>query len=316
VRILITGAGGFIGRGLITRLLAEAPVGRSDTSELELVAVDRELDDLPPDRRLRIFEGDLRDPSFSERAVAQDVDCVFHLASIPGGTAEADFELGLQVNLEATVGLLETLRRRGTKPRYVFASTVAVYGVPMPEVIDEHTLPAPSLSYGAHKLIGELLAADYSRQGYVDGISLRLPGIVARPAQPSGMMSAFLSDMLRDVAAGRHYVCPVADTGVSWWMSRACAVDNLLTAAALPAAQLELRRTWLLPVLRASMAEVVAAIGSAYGVAAQSLVSYRDDPMLRAQFASFPPLHCPESLQAGFHDDGSLESMVRRALEA
>ena len=107
-------------------------------------------------------------------------------------------------------------------PRYVFASTIGVYGVPMPDVIDEDTIPVPSLSYGAHKLIGEILAADYSRRGHIDGVSLRLPGIVARPPQASGMLSAFLSDMLREVAAGNRFVCPVAKTGVSWWMSRPC----------------------------------------------------------------------------------------------
>ena len=133
-----------------------------------------------------------------------------------------DFELGLRVNLEATIALLEALRNTASVPRYVFASTIGVYGVPMPDVIDEDTIPVPSLSYGAHKLIGEILAADYSRRGHIDGVSLRLPGIVARPPQASGMLSAFLSDMLREVAAGNRFVCPVAKTGVSWWMSRPC----------------------------------------------------------------------------------------------
>ena len=159
---------------------------------------------------------------------------MFHLASVPGGAAESSFELGLRVNLEATVELLEALRNTTSVPRYVFASTIGVYGVPMPDVIGEDTIPAPSLSYGAHKLIGEILAADYSRRGHIDGVSLRLPGIVARPPQASGMLSAFLSDMLREVAAGHRFVCPVAKTGVSWWMSRSCVVDNLLHAAELP----------------------------------------------------------------------------------
>jgi D-erythronate 2-dehydrogenase len=279
------------------------------------VLLDRDLDELPADPRLVVFEGDLGDRALVERAVSDGVDRVFHLASIPGGAAEAHFEIGLKVNLDATVGLLETLRRLALRPRYVFASTIGVYGVPMPDLIDEQTVPAPSLSYGAHKLIGEILAADYSRRGYIDGVSLRLPGIVARPPQASGMLSAFLSNMLREVARGQRFVCPVARTGVSWWMSRACVVDNLLTAAELPEAQLARQRTWLLPVLRASMAEVVAALGSVYGVDAEALVSYRDDPGLREQFASYPPLQCPDSIAAGFRSDGSVESMVRRAFE-
>jgi len=314
MRVLVTGAGGFVGRALTARLLA-APAAGAGGEALELVLVDQQLRELPDDRRVSLFEGDFGDPVLMERAIGPGVDRVFHLASIPGGAAESNFALGLRVNLEATVGLLEALRKSSSIQRYVFASTIDVYGVPMPEVIDEDTIPAPSLSYGAHKLIGEIIAADYSRGRQIDGVSLRLPGIVARPSQASGMLSAFLSEMLREVAAGNRFVCPVAKTGVSWWMSRPCLIDNLLRAAELPQAQLALRRTYLLPVLRASMTEVVAAIGNVFGVDAEALVSYRDDPKLRAQFASYPPLECPDSLAAGFRNDGGAESMVRRALE-
>jgi nucleoside-diphosphate-sugar epimerase len=314
VRVLITGAGGFVGRALVARLLDTSGAAQS-ASKLELLLVDRQLRDLPDDSRISCFEGDLGDRALVARAIESGVDRVFHLASIPGGAAEADFERGLRVNLEATVGLLDALRQSGAVPRYVFASSIAVYGVPMAEVIDETTVPSPSLSYGAHKLIGEILAADYSGRGHVDGISLRLPGIVARPPQPAGMLSAFLSDMLREVAAGKPFVCPVARTGVSWWMSCGCLVDNLLIAADLPRARLEGRRTWLLPVLRASMGEVVSALGHVYGVDADALVSYRDDAKLRAQFASYPPLTCPGAISAGFRCDESVESLVQRALE-
>ena len=317
MRILVTGAGGFVGRALVARLLAQrsGPAGPPD-GELALALLDQCLGVATRGPNVENFEGDLGDRALVERAIGPDVDCVFHLASVPGGAAEQDFERGLEVNLQATIGLLEALRMSGSVPRYVFASTIGVYGVPMPAVIDENTNPAPSLSYGAHKLIGEILAADYSRRGHIDGVSLRLPGIVARPPQSSGMLSAFLSDMLREVAAGRRFTCPVAKTGVSWWMSRACVVDNLLTAAGLPAERLAQRRTYLLPVLRATIAEVVTALGAVYGVDAEALVSYQDDLRLRAQFASYPPLHCPESIAAGFRNDGTVESLVRRALEA
>ena len=315
MRVLVTGAGGFVGRALVARLLAMSTGAQAARRDLELLLVDRQLRELPDDNRCSHFEGDLGDRALIARAIGSGVDRVFHLASIPGGAAEADFERGLRVNLEATVGLLEALRGSGSVPRYVFASTIAVYGVPMADVIDENSVPSPSLSYGAHKLIGEILAADYSRRGYIDGISLRLPGIVARPPQAAGLLSAFLSDMLREVAAGNPFVCPVARSGVSWWMSRGCLVDNLLVAADLPRTRLESRRTWLLPVLRASMGEVVSALGKVFGVKVEALVSYRDDTRLRAQFASYPPLSCPDSITAGFRRDDSVESMVQRALE-
>ena len=315
MRVLVTGAGGFVGRALVARLLAMSAGAQADRRGPELLLVDHELRELPDDNRCSRFEGDLGDRALIARAIGSGVDRVFHLASIPGGAAEADFELGLRVNLEATIGLLEALRSSGSVPRYVFASTIAVHGVPMPDVIDENSVPSPTLSYGAHKLIGEILAGDYSRRGYIDGISLRLPGIVARPPQAAGLLSAFLSDMLREVAAGNPFVCPVARSGVSWWMSRGCLVDNLLVAADLPRTRLESRRTWLLPVLRASMGEVVTAIGKVFGVNAEALVSYRDDARLRAQFASYPPLRCPDSITAGFCSDDSVESLVQRALE-
>jgi D-erythronate 2-dehydrogenase len=324
VRILITGAGGFVGRALAARLLAGAPIGRAAGAGYELVLLDQRLDDLArdrrpadelPDRPVTVIEGDVGDRAALEGAIGRGVDCVFHLASVPGGAAEADFELGLRVNLGATVTLLEALRASASVPRFVFASTVGVYGVPMADRIDETTIAAPTLSYGAHKLIGEILVADYSRRGFIDGAALRLPGIVARPRQPSGMLSAFMSELLREVAAGRPYTCPVAASGTSWWMSRACVVDNLLLAASLTREQLARRRTWLLPVLHASMAAVVAALRTCYGVDAEALVTYRDDPRLREQFASCPPLESPAALAAGFRHDGTLEALVRRAME-
>jgi nucleoside-diphosphate-sugar epimerase len=310
MRVLVTGAGGYIGRALVARLLDD-----SGARELEMVLLDRRLDDLPGGPNIERLEGDLGDRDLIRRSVDRGVDRVFHLASVPGGAAEEDFERGLHVNLEATLWLLEALRATQRKPRYVFASTVAVYGVPMPDYIDEATPAAPSLSYGAQKLAAEILAADYGRKGYVDAVSLRLPGIVARPAQAGGMRSAFMSELLREIAAGRPYTCPVAASGVAWWMSRACAVENLLQAARLSEAQLGPRRSFVLPALRATMAEVVAAVGRVRRVDAARLVDYRDDANLRAQFASLPPLDTPAALAAGFHHDGDCDTLVRRALE-
>src|SRR4029077_280398 len=123
--------------------------------------------------------------------------------------------------------LLEQLREERHPPLVVFASSVAVYGAPLPPVVDDATLPKPTLSYGAHKLIGEVLVADFSRRGWIDGISLRLPGIVARPPQPSGLLSAFMSDIFWKLAAGEPFTCPVSPQAVAWWMSVRCCVDNL-----------------------------------------------------------------------------------------
>jgi nucleoside-diphosphate-sugar epimerase len=248
-----------------------------------------------------------------ERAVAGGVDCVFHLASVPGGAAERNFELGLKVNLESTINLLEVLRATGTNPRLVFASTVGVYGVPLPEVIDEDSLPLPSLSYGAHKYASEVLLADYARRGFVDGRALRIPGIVARPPT-NGMLSIFLSDLIRELSAGRSVVCPVEPHAPSWWMSRPCVVDNLLHAAALPQSALPSQRSFLLPVQRLSMDDVVRGIAARCGQEVLGRVSYRPDAKLQEQFANSPPLRSPRAEGAGFRHDGDVATLIHRAL--
>jgi D-erythronate 2-dehydrogenase len=172
----------------------------------------------------------------------------------------------------------------------------------------------PTLSYGAQKLIGEYLVADYARRGFIDGRSVRIPGIVARPPA-TGMLSLFLSDLIRELSAGRSFVCPVAPTGMSWFMSRPCIVDNLLHAASLPASRAAQQRTWLLPVLHVAIGDIVAAIARLHGADVLSRVSYAPNAALQAQFANYPPLLCPKSEAAGFRHDGSIENLVTRALE-
>jgi nucleoside-diphosphate-sugar epimerase len=320
VRILVTGADGFIGRALVARLLSSGVLPGLGDARRQVVLLDRQFSASAVDARLRVVAGDIGDPAVLREAIREPVDCVFHLASIPGGAAEAQFELGLHVNLDATVRLLEQLRSQSLtagapRPKVVFASTIGVYGVPLPEVIDESTIPAPTLSYGAHKLIGEILITDYSRRGYIDGRTLRLPGIVARPPQAAGMLSAFMSDLIRLLSTGRMFACPVAREGMAWWMSRACVVENLLHAAGLGAAAVEKSRVWLLPVLHASLGDIVGAIARVHGDGVLDRVTYHENAALQAQFANLPPLRCPASLDAGFRHDGTLEVLVQRALD-
>jgi len=314
MRILVTGADGFIGRALVARLLsAEALPGLGDGSR-EIILLDRGFASRSEGSRVRLVSGDIADPAILREALGSGLDCVFHLASVPGGAAESDFGLGMQANLHAAVSLLEMLRLQKNPAKLVFASTIGVYGVPLPEVIDENTVPAPTLSYGAQKWVGEILLSDYSRRGFIDGRALRLPGIVARPSA-AGMLSAFLSEVIRALSGGNRFTCPVSAEGKSWWMSRSCVVENLLHAAALGEEHVRRQRVWLLPVLHASIGDVVAAIARLHGPDVLARVSYQPNPVLQAQFASYPPLLCPRSAAAGFKHDGSLEELVKRALE-
>jgi D-erythronate 2-dehydrogenase len=311
---LITGAAGFVGRRLVTRLFG-APESLPGLNELVLLDLKSSSEGkggtaIPT----RWVEGSLSDGRVLAAAIPDDLQYVFHLASVPGGAAEAEFDAGMRANLDGTRMLLDALRFLSAPPVFVFASTVGVFGVPMPEVIDDETYPVPTMAYGAQKLIGEILLCDYSRRGWIDGRAVRLPGIVARPPAPTGQLSAFLSDLLRELTAGREFVCPVAPEGKSWWMSVECCVDNLLHAARMSVEPSLVRRVWTLPVLHASLGEIVAAIARTHGPSVWQRVRFEPNEKLQAQFASLPPIRSSSSLAAGFRHDGDLNLMIQRAL--
>ena len=223
MNILITGANGFVGRHLVRRLLRTGRIDAGQAPFSRLTLVDLGADDSVDDARVRLVSGSIADDAVLRAAFSERVDHVFHLASVPGGAAEKSFSLGLDVNLRATLAMLELLRGQPAPPaRFTFASTIAVYGSPMPAVVDDDTPMRPGLSYGAHKLVDEILIKDYSRRGWIDGRIVRLPGIVARPAEPSGLLSAFMSDIFWKLRAGEPFTCPVSADAVAWWMSFGC----------------------------------------------------------------------------------------------
>lgn len=310
MRVMVIGAGGFVGRLLVERLLALGSLrGRSLSS---LVLLDQVLEGLPQAPHVRHITGDIADPALLRRALADGVDVVFHLVSIAGGAAERDYDLGQQVNLSASLELLDQLRSAARPPVLVYASSVAVYGAQLPPRMDEQLLPRPMLSYGAHKLMVETQLNDLARRGEVDGRALRLPGIVARPSGHQGLRSAFMSDLMHAMVAGKSYCCPVSIDATAWWMSARCCVDNLIHAAQLgnPTAQ----RVWQLPVLQLSIGQVIDALSKVSGRDCRDLVHYQPEPDLQALFGSFPPLRTPQARAQGFRHDGSAQAMVRNAL--
>lgn len=310
MNILITGADGFVGRALVERLATDPPFSDPGNS-LTLLAPNFETP--PADPRARMVRGSITDPAVLEDALADKPDLVFHLACISSAQAEADFQLGLDVNVRGTLALFEGLRKLGTQPHMVFTSSIAVYGSPLPERVDEATVAAPTLSYGAEKLVGETLLRDYVRRGWFTGHAVRLPGIVARPPIKTGAGSAFLGDLMRVLAAGERYTIPVSPEARTWLMSRPCCVDNLLHAA-------DMRETggaciWTLPAQHVVIGRVVDALAAVYGDHVHRNVSYDPDPYLEQVFGSYPPLITPNAEAAGFRHDGDLETLVTRALE-
>jgi nucleoside-diphosphate-sugar epimerase len=310
-RVLVTGAGGFIGQALVRRLLSHGLQGRPVD---ELVALDLALAGLPADARLRAVAGSVADAPVLQQALARPVDAVFHLASVPGGAAEQQPELGQRVNLEATLQLLAALRAQGNAPRLVFASTVAVYGDPLPALVDEHTLPAPVMSYGAHKLASEVLMADATRRGAVQGVALRLPGVVARPGDGAGLVSAFMSRLFWCLQAGQPITLPVTAEGTAWWISVGACVDNLLRAAGLAAGAAGPRAVLQMPALRLSIQQVIDALARAHGEDRRALVRHAPQDRVQRLFASYPPLHTPLAERLGLAHDGSADALVRRAV--
>jgi D-erythronate 2-dehydrogenase len=312
MRVLVTGAGGFIGSQLVELLLARQRIG--DTGINALALADRRLPQLPSGAVA--FEGDLGSGPLLQRIGQFKPDVVFHLAAIPGGAAEADYASGRKVNLDATLALFEQLADRGEPPVVVYASSIAVYGTNLPGIVTPATPLHPPLTYGAHKLACEILLADFSRRGLLDGRSVRLPGIVARPREPSGLASAFMSDLLHALRAGERFTCPVSPQATAWWMSAPCCAENLLHAATMDVSQADAARAWPLPVQRLSIAQVIETCAALYGGDRRHLVTFEPNEKLEQVFGRYPPLDDSAPRALGLRDDGSPENMIRRATGA
>lgn len=309
--VVLTGAGGFIGRRLAARLLHDGRIG--DRPITRLTATDLHLPALPADGRLHPVPGSLGDHAVRAALCEGGVDTLFHLAALPGGAAETDPALGLDVNVTAAMALFGQLARQAVPARVVYTSTIAVFGVPLPGRVDDDTLPLPTMSYGAQKLMMETLLADMARRGTLDARCVRLPGIVARPRSAGGHVSAFMSDMFHDIPTGTPITLPVSAAGTVWAMSVPRVVDNLLHAAGLAAAGLPPRRAWTLPALRTSIGALVDAIASQSGQPA-SLAHYAPVAAVQAQFASNPPLEARLATGLGFQAESSVEALVRTVL--
>jgi D-erythronate 2-dehydrogenase len=292
MKIIITGGGGFLGQRVARELLERGYINGADGKAQpirEIVLVDIAQ---PPkglsDAKVRYAIGDAADLNFITETLGEDTDGVFHLAAVVSGAAEADFDLGMRVNLDGTRGLLEVCRRSRKPPRLVFTSSVAVFGAPLPEVVIDATTPVPQSSYGIQKLIGELLVADYSRKGFIDGRAIRLPTVSIRPGKPNAAASSFASSILREPLNGIEAICPVEPETELWLISPRLAVKCLLHALELPSEKLGALRSLSLPGITASVREMVASLEQVAGPAAAKRIRWEPNEKIKAIVKSWP----------------------------
>ena len=324
-QIVITGGAGFLGVLLARSLLAAenlAFAGGDATAIAGITLVDRALPptDVLADARVHAVTGDLndllQDPDSAGTVIPADTTLVFHLAAAVSGECEADFDLGMRSNLAATLALLERCRYLKTRPMLVFSSSLAVFGdapgQPMPNTLEDNTLPTPQSSYGIQKFIGEQLVADYTRKGFVQGRSVRLMTVSVRPGKPNGAASGFLSGILREPLAGLRAVCPVpADTPVAL-SSAACSIAGLIRAATSSDETWGPRTALTLPALTTTPAEMAAALARVAGPAIAALIDWVPDAAIHNIVKTWPArIHAQRAANLGLLPEASFDDIIR-----
>jgi D-erythronate 2-dehydrogenase len=302
LHILVLGAAGMIGRKLTDRLLRDGRLGKNEITGLTLQDVVAPAKPNAP-FPVETVTCDFAVPGAAEKLVAGRPNVIFHLAAIVSGEAELDFDKGYRINLDGTRMLLDAIRVIGGsyKPRLVFTSSIAVFGAPYPEAIGDEFFNTPLSSYGAQKAIDELLLADFTRRGFLDGIGIRLPTICIRPGLPNKAASGFFSNILREPLAGKEAILPVPDTVRHWHATPRSAVGFLIHAATLDSATVGPRRNLTMPGLSATVGEQIAALKRVAGEKVAGRIKREPDPFIMGIVEGWPRNFEPKrALQLGF----------------
>ena len=318
MHILVLGAAGMVGRKLCERLLRDGRLGKSEISRLSLHDV---VEPSKPGRTafpVETFAGDFAVPGAAEKLIAGRPEVIFHLAAIVSGEAELDFDTGYRINLDGTRMLLDAIRViSGYKPRVVFTSSIAVYGAPFPEAIGDEFFHTPLLSYGTQKAIGELLLADYSRRGFLEGIGIRLPTICIRPGLPNKAASGFFSNILREPLAGKEAILPVSEDVRHWHATPRSAVGFLLRAGTMDLAAVGARRNLTMPGLSATVGEQIAALKRVAGDKVAARIKREADPFIMSIVEGWPRnFEAKRARQLGFTtEEKTFDDIIRIHIE-
>ncbi|TDT77006.1 nucleoside-diphosphate-sugar epimerase [Litoreibacter halocynthiae] len=316
MRTLILGGGGMVGQKLARHIVANGLNGQQVDITLHDIA-------FPPDpiAGATQINGSIADVGTLEALAKTKPDVIFHLASIVSGEAEADFAKGWAINMHPTWALLEALRAEheadpSYRPRIVFTSSIAVFGGPYPDKISDDFLSAPQTSYGAQKSICETLISDFSRKGFIDGISIRLPTICVRPGKPNAAASSFFSGIIREPLNRQEAILPVADTTRHWHASPRSATGFLTHAATLDTDLLQNRRALNLPGVSCTVAEQIEALRDIAGNDMVKLIKPQPDPVIQKIVEGWPRNFAPErALALGFKAESSFKEIIQVYLD-
>jgi D-erythronate 2-dehydrogenase len=306
--ILITGAAGMLGRKLTDAILAGGlPADR-------LILTDVVAPTAAPTAGIAVdcIAADMAQPATAQQLIAQRPEVIFHLAAIVSGQAEADFDTGYAINLDATRHLFDAIRAQpGYCPKVIFSSSIAVFGAPLPDIIPDDFHLTPRSSYGTQKAMGELLLADMTRKGHMDGIALRLPTICIRPGAPNKAASGFFSGILREPLSGKRAILPVRDTLRHWFASPRAATGFFLHAAGLDTRRLDGQTALNMPGLSATVADQIAALQAYAGTDATGLIDRVPDAAISAIVETWPrAFDARRATALGFQADAGFDKII------
>lgn len=318
LNILVIGAAGMLGRKLIEKMAIAGRIGNREIAQI--MRLDVVLSPAPPASAFPIETqlGDLSVAGTAEKLIAQRPNLIFHLAAIVSGEAEADFDKGYAINLDGTRHLLDAIRLAGDGyfPRVIFTSSIAVFGSPFPDQIEDDFLTAPLTSYGTQKAIGELLLSDYSRRGFMDGMALRMPTVCVRPGAPNKAASGFFSNIIREPLAGKTAILPVEEDVRHSHASPRAAVKFLIQAAAMGGEPLGTRRALTLPGLSCTVGEQLASLRRFGGEKAISQIERKPDETIRRIVSGWPRSFRATRAEAlGFAAEKSFDDIIKVHIE-
>ncbi|MDJ0390040.1 NAD-dependent epimerase/dehydratase family protein [Roseomonas sp. E05] len=312
MHITILGGGGFLGRKLAARLARDGQLDGRRVTALTLFDLNTPVPPAEAPFPIRTLAGDVTDRTALAEAIPPQTEVIFHLAAVVSAAAEADFDLGMRVNLHGTLAVLDTCRTLPRPPRVVFTSSVASFGGGQRAMVPDDGRQLPANSYGAQKAVGELLLQDATRRGFLDAVSIRLPTVMVRPGRPNKAASSFVSAVLREPLLGLSTTCPVEEDFAVWICSPRRAVEWFLYAASMDTAPLGLDRGINPPGASVTVAQMLAALPEE----ARKLVSFVPDTAIQAIVSGWPAAFTAERAQRlGFSEQEPLAEVVRAFIE-